>query len=67
LITGALMGGAGVKRGAPAKKGAGAAKKFVKGSAEAKAHMARLRSMRSGGALMPVGAGADRKRPLKFN
>lgn len=58
--------GAGVKRRASAKRGAGA-KKFVKGSAEAKAHMARLRSMRSGGALMPAGAGADRKRPLKFN
>lgn len=64
LITGALMG-AGAKRRSPAKRGAGA-KKFVKGSPEAKAHMARLRSMRSGGALMPAGASV-KKRPLKFN
>jgi hypothetical protein len=70
LITGALMGGVGIRRRG-AKRGAGA-KKFVKGSPEAKAHMARLRSMRSGGkvhsgsALMPAG-GAVRKRPLKFN
>lgn len=64
LITGALMG-AGPRRRAPAKRGAGP-KKFVKGSPEAKAHMARLRSMRSGGALMPAGAGV-KKRPLKFN
>eukprot|EP01039_Chlorochromonas_danica_P011385 gene11385-12720_t len=63
LITGALMG-AGKRK--PAKKGCGAAKKFVKGSPEAKQHMARLRAMRSGGALMPAG-GAIKKRPLKFN
>jgi hypothetical protein len=64
LITGALMG-AGPRRRAPAKRGAGA-KKFVKGSAEAKAHMARIRAHKSGGALMPAGAGV-KKRPLKFN
>ena len=64
LITGAQMG-AGPRRRAPAKRGTGA-KKVVKGSPEAKAHMARLRSMRAGGALMPAGASV-KKRPLKFN
>ncbi len=48
LITGAIMG-AGKKR-------------FAKGSAEAKAHMARIRSMRKGGALMPAGSGARKRR-----
>ena len=64
LITGALMG-VGVRKRGGAKRGAGA-KKFVKGSPEAKAHMARLRAMRSGGALMPAGTSV-KKRPLKFN
>jgi hypothetical protein len=63
LITGALMGGVGIrKRKSPVKKGGG---KFEKGSAEAKAHMAHLRAMRTGGALMPAG-GAVKKQPLKF-
>ena len=58
------MGGAGSRR--RGTKRGGSVKKFVKGSAEAKAHMARLRAMRSGGALMPAGMGV-KKRPLKFN
>ena len=44
LITGALMGGAGKP------------KRLVKGSAEAKAHMARIRGMRKGGSLYPAGS-----------
>jgi hypothetical protein len=61
LITGALMGGVGIK-----KRLAKAGGKLVKGSAEAKAHMARLRAARSGGALMPAGAGVKKHRPLRF-
>jgi hypothetical protein len=44
LITGALMGGAGKP------------KRFVKGSAEAKAHMAKIRGMKKGGSLYPAGS-----------
>jgi len=56
LITGALMGGVGIKkRRASTKKHAGS--KLVKGSAEAKEYMARIRAKRSGGALMPTGMG----------
>lgn len=43
LITGALMGGAGKP------------KRFTKGSAEAKAHMAKIRGMRKGSSLFPAG------------
>jgi len=61
LITGAMMGAGTRKRKAPARR-------FVKGSVEAKQHMARLRSMRSGGALMPAGmsGGSDARKPLKY-
>jgi hypothetical protein len=61
LITGAMMGAGTRKRRAPAKKGG-----LIKGSTEAKAHMARLRAQRSGGALMPAGMGVKKHKPLKF-
>jgi hypothetical protein len=63
LITGALMG-VGVKKRRGAAKSGG---KLVKGSAEAKAHMARLRAARSGGALFPSCMGVKKNmKPLKF-
>jgi hypothetical protein len=64
LITGALMGGVGIRKRAAKKQSGG---KLVKGSAEAKAHMARIRSQRSGGALMPAGMGVKKHKPLKFH
>lgn len=62
LITGALMGVGVKKRRGIAESGG----KLVKGSPEAKAHMARLRAARSGGALMPAGIGVKKHRPLRF-
>ena len=55
LITGALLGGVGIK-----KRKAKAGGKLVKGSAAAKEHMARLRAARSGGALFPSGMGVKK-------
>lgn len=59
LLTAAVMGAGVRKRVAKDNK-------MVKGSAQAKEHMAMLRSMRSGGALMPAVAGAVKRRPLRF-
>eukprot|EP01039_Chlorochromonas_danica_P011552 gene11552-12933_t len=64
LITGALMGVGVKKRRAATKKHTGG--KLVKGSAEAKEHMARIRAKR-GGALMPAGMGVKKNmKPLRF-
>ncbi len=63
LITGAMMG-AGTRKRATKKRSGG---KLVKGSPEAKAHMARIRSQRSGGALLPAGMGVKKRAPLKFH
>jgi hypothetical protein len=76
LITGNPLGGVAVSVAGSHylnplidKLGSGArrSKRFAKGSPEAKQHMARIRAMRSGGALMPAG-GAVKKmhRPIAY-